>query len=252
MDEIFTKVIELQQAGISSALCILTETKGSVPRKAGTKMLVTDEGKIYGTVGGGSIELKIIELAKQIIAKNQVGKYSFNLETEAEMHCGGMVEVYIEPLLPKNDLVIFGAGHVGLALANLANDFGFCISLVDNRKFLLEGPGEKGFKIIEGDFVQVANELITNRNTFLVVATPKHEYDEAVTGILGAKPGKYLGMIGSRKKVALAIENFKNQNVLSEAQINRIDMPIGIPFNAQTPKEIAVSILAKLIDVKNS
>jgi xanthine dehydrogenase accessory factor len=103
-----------------------------------------------------------------------------------------------------------------------------------------------------GEFVKAAETLETNENTFLVVTTPKHKYDEEVTGILAAKSFKYLGMIGSKKKVALAIQNYKKRKTLTDTQIQNINMPIGIPFNAQTPEEIAVSILAKLIDVKNS
>ena len=251
MDDIFAKVIEIQQAGIMSALCILTETGGSVPRKAGTKMLVTSDERTFGTVGGGAIELKIIDLAKEVMQSNNAIKQRFDLENELEMHCGGFVEVYIEAIMPERELVIFGAGHVGFALAQLARDFGFSVCLVDNRRVLIEAGLEKGFRCIEGEFVEEAARLQTTPNTYLVVTTPKHQYDEDVTGILAAKERKYLGMIGSKKKVALARQHFGEQLTLSPEQIERIDMPIGIPFNAQTPKEIAVSILAKLIDVKN-
>ncbi len=251
MDDIFAKVIEIQQAGIMSALCILTETGGSVPRKAGAKMLVTSDERTFGTVGGGAIELKIIALAKEVMQSNKALKQRFDLENELEMHCGGFVEVYIEAISPLRKLYIFGAGHVGFALAQLARDFGFNVCLVDNRKELIEAGLENGFCCIEGEFVQQAKDLHITANTYLVVTTPKHQYDEDVTGILAAKESKYLGMIGSKKKVALARQHFGELHSLSQAQIERIDMPIGIPFNAQTPKEIAVSILAKLIDVKN-
>lgn len=252
MEDLFAKIIELKHTGINSALCTLTETSGSVPRKAGSKMIVAENGEIYGTVGGGTIEMQIIEKAGQVIKSNSPAKFFFNLEENSDMHCGGSVEVFIEPLKSRDELFIFGAGHVGMALARLARSFGFNSTMVDDREFLLNVAKEEGFATIKGDFIRAAKNLQTNEHTFLVVTTPKHKYDEEVTAILGKQPFKFLGMIGSRKKVALAAKNFKEQYLLSDAQIEKINMPIGIPFNAQTPEEIAISILAKLIDVKNS
>ncbi len=252
MEDIFAKIIELKQAGVNSALCTLTETKGSVPRKAGSKMIVTGSGEIFGTVGGGNIEMQIIENAGRVIKANIPAKFFFNLEENLEMHCGGTVEVFIEPMKARNELIIFGAGHVGMALARLAKTYGFSVVFADDREALLTNAESEGFAIIKGDFVKAAEELKTNEHTFLVVTTPKHKYDEEVTAILGKQQYKYLGMIGSRKKVALAATNFKEKYLMSDTQIEKIDMPIGIPFNAQTPEEIAISILAKLIDVKNS
>ena len=252
MEDVFAKIIELKHAGVNSALCTLTETKGSVPRKAGSKMIVTESGEIYGTVGGGNIEMQIIEKAGQVIKANSPAKFFFNLEENLEMHCGGSVEVFIEPMKTLDELVIFGAGHVGMALARLARNFGFNLTLVDDRESLLVIAEGEGFSTIKDDFIHAAQDLQTSKKTYLVVTTPKHKYDEEVTAALGKKHFKYLGMIGSRKKVALAAENFKEKYQMSDTQIDNINMPIGIPFNAQTPEEIAISILAKLIDVKNS
>lgn len=252
MEDIYAKVIQLKKAGVNSAFCILTDTTGSVPRKAGSKMVVTHDGQIFGTVGGGHIEMKIIEKAIQVCKSGHPLKYSFNLKDDLGMHCGGSVEVFIDPLTPAHELLIFGAGHIGKSLARLARSFGFNVTLIDNRQNLLDELEQEGFRTLLSEFVKAAETIETTKNTFIVVTTPKHKYDEAVTGILAAKSFKYLGMIGSEKKVAFAIENFKKLNILSDAQIQNINMPIGIPFNAQTPEEIAISILAKLIDVKNS
>ncbi len=251
MENIYAKIIQLNKEGIKSALCTLTETSGSVPRKAGSKMIVTENGEIFGTVGGGQIEQQIIQKATHICDKGHPEKFSFILDKDSGMQCGGSVEVFIEPLQPEFELVIFGAGHVGQALARLVKNYGFRVTLADNRTPLIERAKSEGFSVIEGNFVEIANELKTTMNSFLVVTTPKHKYDEEVTGILAKKSFRYLGMIGSRKKVELAIQNYRKQNILSNGEIKRIDMPIGIRFNAQTPEEIAVSILAKLIDVKN-
>jgi len=252
MEDLFAKIIELKHTGVNSALCTLTATTGSVPRKAGSKMVVVESGETYGTVGGGNIEMQIIEKAGQVIKANSPAKFLFNLKEDSEMHCGGSVEVFIEPMKSRDELVIFGAGHVGMALARIARAYGFNPTIVDDREFLLNVAKEEGFATIKSNFIRAAEDLQTNEHAFLVVTTPKHKYDEEVTAILGKRPYKYLGMIGSRKKVALATKNFKDKYLLNDAQIEKINMPIGIPFNAQTPAEIAISILAKLIDVKNS
>ncbi|MCF8366678.1 MAG: XdhC family protein [Bacteroidales bacterium] len=252
MEDVFAKIIELKKSGINCALCTLTETKGSVPRKAGAKMIVADNNMTFGTVGGGNIELQITEKALEVMQSKMASKFYFDLEENSEMSCGGSVEVFIEPIMAKLELVIFGAGHVGMALAGIARDFGFRVVVADNREELLRSAGEKGFDILHGGFVELADSLDTSKNTFLVVSTPSHQYDEEVTAILCKKPFKYLGMIGSKRKVALASKNFREKYMLTDEQIAKIDMPIGIPFNAQTPEEIAISILAKLIHEKNS
>jgi xanthine dehydrogenase accessory factor len=252
MDDIFAKVEELKRAGKNAALCIVVETTGSTPRKAGSKMLVAETGETYGTIGGGSVELKMIDEALEVIRGKEPKKIKFNLETDAAMHCGGTMEIYIEPVSPDLRLVIFGAGHVGAALAHFAKEFGFKITFVDNRPSILEKLKDKGFGIIEKNYIEAANEATFDENTYIVVTTPKHEFDEQVTGICAKKPHRYLGMIGSKRKVATARQNYLDKVLLTLTEIEKIDMPIGIKFNAQTPEEIAISILAKLIDVKNS
>lgn len=252
MEEIFAKIEEIKRSGKNAALCIVVETSGSTPRKAGSKMLVTENGDTFGTIGGGSVELKMITEAMAVIGQTIPKKIRLNLEADAQMHCGGMMEVYIEPIKLANRLVIFGAGHVGAALAQFAKSFDFSITFIDNRPSIVEKLKDLGYEIIVKDYVDAAKEATFNDKTFIVVTTPKHEFDEQVTGICAKKPHWYLGMIGSKLKVSTAKQNYLRSGLLTEAEIEKIDMPIGIKFNAQTPEEIAISILAKLIDVKNS
>lgn len=251
MDDIFAKVEELKRSGKNAALCIVVETTGSTPRKSGSKMLVTESGETFGTIGGGSVEFKMIAEAMAVIGKNEPTKTSLSLEADAGMHCGGTMEIYIEPINPLIPLVIFGAGHVGTALAHYAKDFGFKITFIDFRTELLQKLQGQGYDIIKQNFVEAAIEADFSEKTCIVVTTPKHEFDEQVTAICTKKKFRYLGMIGSKRKVAAAKQNYLSKGQLTETEIEKIDMPIGIKFNAQTPEEIAISILAKLIDVKN-
>ncbi len=137
MEDVYAKLVDLNHRRENSVLCIVTDTSGSVPRKAGAKMIVTGDGKIYGTVGGGKIEQLVIGKAREMMGESMPQKMNLNLRDDADMHCGGAVEVYLEPSMPGSELIIFGAGHVGTALANMSLDFGFEVTLVDNRSELL-------------------------------------------------------------------------------------------------------------------
>jgi xanthine dehydrogenase accessory factor len=252
VENILFKIAEIKKAGKRAALCIIVETKGSSPRKAGSKMVVCEDGTIEGTIGGGSLEFNVINDALKIITQNQPQKLLYNLENDLSMHCGGTAEVYIEPIFPNSNLYIFGAGHIGKALAKYAADFGFNIILIDQREDMMDGIGVPVVQKINEEFAKAAQKLNFNENDYIVIVTPKHAFDEEVLAICAKKTFAYLGMIGSKTKVALARKRMTEENVLTEQEVDKVDMPIGIKFNAQTPEEIAVSILAKLIDVRNS
>ena len=251
MTNIYAKIEEIKRTGKNATLCIITSTTGSTPRKAGSKMIVTLSGEIYGTVGGGSIERKIITLAQDVCMKVNPKFVSLNLEDDAEMHCGGTVDVYLEPIMPSQKVVILGVGHVGSAVAEIAQKLGFAITLIDHREEFLNNFKNNGFEIIMDDYLTAIKNYHSDENTYFVITTPKHEFDQELTAICAKMPHRYVGMIGSQKKVAIAKKDYLENNILTTEEIEKINMPIGIKFNAQTPEEVALSIVAKLIDVRN-
>ena len=168
------------------------------------------------------------------------------------MACGGIVELYFEPVYPKIQVNIFGAGHIGKTLARYATELGFKIVLIDNRDGIFNENDIHGVTYINKDYIEALGSLSFNQRTFSVIVTHKHLFDEEILRILAQKPFAYLGMIGSRRKVAEIKQRLTESEVFDEKTIEKIDMPIGIKFNALTPQEIAISILAKLIDVKNN
>ena len=252
MQGIFSKIEEIMSERIPSALCILVDTKGSTPRKQGAKMIVFLDGSIYGTIGGGTLEKDVIGKAMEIIPAGKPVKYSFELEEDLGMHCGGSAEVYIEPLNPMQQLYIFGAGHIGRALATLANNLGFSITLIDPREGIFDDPSFSTFRCVNNDYFQAIEELIFDSSTYIVIVTPKHSFDEDILARVGKKSYSYIGMIGSSRKVELVKKRFLKERILSKKILDDIDMPIGLKFKAETPEEIAVSIAAKLIDVRNT
>ncbi|MEI6695721.1 MAG: XdhC/CoxI family protein [Bacteroidota bacterium] len=252
MNNIYLEIENILKLHRPSALCVIIETKGSTPRKAASKMIVFANNEIIGTVGGGAIEKQVIADALKVIEQNKPLKKAYQLEADLNMHCGGMMEVYIEPLLQTNNLYIFGAGHVGKALAKFAKDLNFQITFFDWREISFTDEEAADYHFIKDDYLEGIKKAVFDTNTFSVIVTPSHEFDEQILSVLGKKPAAYIGMIGSRRKVEGVKKNLLQSGLYSKEEIEGFDMPIGIPINVETPDEIAISILAKLIDVRNS
>ncbi len=252
MTDIYAKLAEIKRTGKNAVLCILTGTRGSTPRKAGSKMIVMADGKTYGTVGGGEVEQKVTAMALEMCGQSSPKFVKINLEEEADMQCGGSVDVYFEPVTNSDRVVIIGVGHVGGVVADFAKMLDFSVTLIDPRENLLDRFENKGFDLVREDFVPAAQNFESDENTYFVITTPKHDFDQELTAICAKKPHRYVGMMASKRKVALAVKHYLANKILTQAEINKIDMPIGLAINAETPEEIAVSIVAKLVQVRRS
>jgi len=252
MQSVFSKAEEIKNGQQRAAICIVVDTRGSTPRKQGAKMIVFADGSIYGSIGGGSVEKEVTEKALEIIASAKPSKYVFNLEKDLEMHCGGYMEVYIEPIGSGKKLFIFGAGHVGKAVALFAHELDFSVTLFDPRENIFNDKIFEAYTCINKDYFQAIEEAVFDENTYIVIVTPKHAYDEEILAKVAGKPHAYLGMIGSRRKVDMLKKRFLEEKILAGDELEKIDMPIGIKLKAESPQEIAISIVAKLIDVRNT
>lgn len=252
MTNLLTKVEAYLQDKRSSVLCIITRVSGSVPGKIGAKMVVFEDGSIEGTVGGGGIEKRVIEDALNILDTQTPQLREYNLREDLGMTCGGQVSVYLEPLAKPSKLYIFGAGHIGRILARFAAEMAFETHLIDWRKELIEGSDSNRIKLICKPYLEAANEIHFGPESYIVIVTPNHEMDEDVLAAVGKKDVAYLGLIGSKRKIETLKQLFLQNDTLTREELDRVDMPIGIKFNAITPGEIAISILAKIIDVRNT
>ncbi len=252
MKDFLFQLSELKSQGKAFTLCTITEAKGSTPRKEGAKMIVFDDGTITGTVGGGAIEKQAIDDASAVLKNGKPLKKKYMLETDLEMQCGGSIEIFFEPFNKDLNLYIFGAGHVGREVGRFAADLDFKIIFVDNREGIYTEFQSSYAQCITSDYFKAIDEIHFNERDFAVITTPNHQYDEQIMAKMAQLNLAYVGMIGSKRKVTEARKHLLAKNVLTEQQLNSVDMPIGIPFNAETPREIAISIVAKLIDVKNS
>jgi xanthine dehydrogenase accessory factor len=246
--EIYEELVKLKKLGRPSALATIVECKGSSPQKQGAKMLVRDDGSILGTLGGGCIEAEVIQHAKMAMQDGCPRTVPFQLTEKAGgLVCGGNLLVYIEPALADPRLVILGAGHVGKALATLARFSGFTVIVTDDRpEYANKDTIPDAHELVVLDFPAVFSRVRVDQETFLVIATRGHNHDlDAVKAALRTNAG-YIGLLGSRRKKGILMNALRGAG-FSPDDITRVVVPVGLPIGSVTPEEIAVSIMAQII-----
>lgn len=245
--QIYEEMIRLTRAGECFALATVTKNSGSSPRKAGAKMLVRGDGSTIGTVGGGRVELETTRAALEALQEGAPRTLPYVLSEEHGFACGGSMTVYVEPHGSAPRLVMFGAGHVGRAVAALAKNCGFRVTVVDERP---ECTGREMLpfadEIICSPFGEAFGRLRLNGETFVIIATPGHVHDfNSVRGALGTEAG-FIGLLGSRRKRETLLRTLEEEG-FSEEQRGRVVTPVGLEISAETPEEIAVSIVGQLV-----
>lgn len=249
---VYEAIIATQESGDSAALATVVQVSGSVPRHAGSKMLVRADGSIVGTVGGGKMESLVIREAVALIAdggETKMLNYALNDIAAGDPGiCGGTVQVFLEPLSPSPTLLIIGMGHVGKALAELGKWGGFRVIASDDRADLCNPdvlPGMDGYAVCKP--AEIAQHARITRQTYIAAVTRGLPVDIDLIPALLKTPSPYIGVIGSRRRWALTARALKTERGLTDADLERVHAPIGLELNAETPKEIAVSILAEII-----
>jgi len=255
MSEVLKKALERINKGETVALATIVETKGSTPREVGAKMLVGKNGLIVGTIGGGITEAKVIEEVKQSlkVGKGKLITYHLTKEQAALDEgaiCGGDMKVFIDVLQPKEEVLIFGAGHIAICVSRLAKMVGFKVTVVDSRReFANQDRFPDADEIIAEDTEKALTRLKITPSTYIIVLTRGHLKDEEVLGSVIKSGAAYIGMIGSRKKNSTVFQHLEEQGI-SAQELKEVHAPIGVDIGAQTPEEIAVSIMAEIIQVR--
>lgn len=249
--EFWEKLIETKRDGVPVALCIVIETKGAVPRHAGSKMLVYADGKTEGSVGGGEVEARTLEAALASLknGRSRLLEYSLSAENpDSAGVCGGEVKVYIEPQVTKPVLLILGAGHVGQAVARLGQMLDFRVIVSDDREDLCNAeffPGN--VELLPIPITEIPEHLIVDERVFIVGVTRSSDVDvDGLELILQGSPA-YVGLIGSKNRWERTRKGLIDRGV-SPDKIALIKSPIGLSIKAETPNEIAISILAEVIE----
>lgn len=254
MREVLAAALKAEAAGEPAALVTVVSTEGSTPQKAGAKMLVHQDGSLVGTIGGGCLEAEMTQRARRALEDGRVQLASYDLTAEEAgedgLVCGGRMRILIEPVEGTPVLCLFGAGHVAQPLARIAKACGFQVEVVDDRiKFASKARFPEADLVLVESFAEAAPKLTLGRNTYAIVVTRGHKGDaEALESVLG-RDLRFVGLLGSRAKVvhifAALVERGVSREVLAS-----VHAPLGLEIGAQTPDEIAVSILAEMIAVR--
>jgi xanthine dehydrogenase accessory factor len=251
---IYRLITELEQRGESAALCTITKSEGSTPRHVGSKLLVYEDRGAAGTIGGGELEHRIIDEARLAITDGRPRLLSYSMTDPSRGDpgvCGGQVEVFVEPILPPAKIVVVGGGHVGKALAHLAKWLGFRVAICDDRaEFCTAEAVPDADEFYPVALAELPARLNINRQTYLVLTTRGAAVDIPGIPSLLETRAAYIGVIGSRRRWATTVKGLKEKG-LDEKKLASIHSPVGLELNAETPEEIAVSIMAEIIMLRN-
>ncbi|RJP55613.1 MAG: XdhC family protein [Anaerolineaceae bacterium] len=254
MNSIYQALSEIEKNNGSAALCTVVKSEGSTPRHVGSKMLVYPDGKFIGTVGGGDLEHRVLDEAWMAMSDGEPRLLHYNMADPSRGDpgvCGGQVEVFVEPILPTPTVVVIGAGHVGKAVAHLAKWLGFRVAVCDDREEFCTPevvPGADSYHAVPME--KLGEHISINKRTFLILTTRGSNVDAAGLPALLDSPAAYIGVIGSKRRWATTTKALKEKGV-SEERIARVHSPMGIELEAETPEEIAVSIMAEVLMVRD-
>jgi xanthine dehydrogenase accessory factor len=253
--DLFEEIVRLRRAGQRAALATIVHTDGSIPSYESSRMLVREDGSIAGTIGGGCVEAEVWAAAKEVIRTEAPRKMVFNLNNDAQydngLICGGTLEIFVESILPQPMLYIFGGGHISMALAGAAHAAGFAIGIVDDREAFANAQRFPTAQEICTSFAEAFEKIRPNASTYIVIVTRGHKDDMRVLAWAVNTAARYIGMIGSKRKV-LSVYKALEKEGYARDKFERVHAPIGLEIGALTPEEIAISIVAELIAVRRN
>ena len=249
--DFYQSIVETLNHGEAVAIAVVTKASGSVPRGVGSKMLVWRDGTIDGTVGGGTMEERVIQEAKDAILDGRPRQREYLFASDAENSvgmCGGQAEVFIDVVRPVQTVMIIGAGHIAVPLARIAALNGYRVSIVDDRPDFIS---EERFRMppSASTFTTSVSRSAGPNAHQIDAATPSSSRPGA--GMAGLaqvlkSPAPYIGLVSSRRKFKLIADKLRERG-FSDEDVNRVHAPIGLDLGAETPAEIAVAIMGEII-----
>lgn len=244
----------MQRKGESGALCTIIDSRGSVPRHTGSKMLVDENGQIYGSVGGGEIEARVFEEAMQTIIDGKFRRETYTLVDPNRGDpgvCGGSAEVIVEPILAQPTVLVIGGGHVGRTVAHLSKWLGYRVVVSDDRaEFCTAEAVPDADEFLYCKMEEIPAKMKINPQTTVILTTRGVSVDTPGLPALLQTDAGYIGIIGSKRRWLSTRKNLLEAGI-PEAKLDKVVSPIGLELKAETPEEIAVSILAEVLMLRN-
>jgi xanthine dehydrogenase accessory factor len=254
--DVFEELVRLRKLGRKCALATIVEVGGSIPSYQSAKLLVREDGSMVGTVGGGCVEAQVFTAAREVMETGRPKLLNFNLGQdvayESGLICGGQVDIFVEPILPQPQALIFGAGHISKSLSKVASLAGFATCVIDDREsYANRERFPEADEVLAGEYEELFPRLAVNEGSYLIIVTRGHQDDLRVLRWAAATPARYVAMIGSKRKVLTVVKELEKEGVPREA-LERIHAPMGLEIGAVTPEEIAVSVVAEMIAVRRN
>jgi xanthine dehydrogenase accessory factor len=253
--DLFEEIVRMRRAGQRGALATIVHTNGSIPSYESSRMLVREDGSSAGTIGGGCVEADVWAAAKEVMQKEAPRKLVFHLNNEATydngLICGGTVEIFLEPILPQPIVYLFGGGHVSTAVARAAQSAGFGVGVIDDREAFANSQRFPMAQEIFTSFEEAFAKLKPNSSSYLVIVTRGHKEDMRVLAWAVRTPARYVGMIGSKRKVLSVYRALEKEGYRMD-EFARVFAPMGLDIGALSPEEIALSIVAELVAVRRN
>jgi len=252
--DIYEQIVALRRQGRRGAIATIVNVRGSIPSFKTAKMLVSDDGSIIGTIGGGCVEADVWQAAREVMEseKPQTLKFDLNQDPKYDtgLVCGGTLEIFVEPILPPALLYIFGAGHVALNVCRAAASAGFEVIVSDDRSsYATRERFPLAREVHALDFDEATRKLDPNESSYIVIVTRGHRDDMRLLRWAVQTHARYVGMIGSKRKVISIYKTLLAEG-LAASLFDRVHAPIGIDIGAVTPEEIAVAVTAELIAIR--
>ena len=254
--DIYAEIAKLRKEGRRAALATIIQVQGSIPSYESSKILVRDDGSIFGTVGGGCVEAEVWAVAQDVMREEKPRRLHFNLNSHPDydegLVCGGSLDIFVEPILATPTLYLFGGGHISLSIFRIAEIAGFETIISDDREaFANKGRFSGALEIHAGPWRDTFPKLHPNDFAYIVVATRGHKGDLECLQWALSTSARYVGMVGSKRKL---IEFFKvlEKEGLPADGFDRVRSPVGLNIGALTPEEIAVSVVAEMIAVRRN
>lgn len=253
MREVTEALLGLLNSGARGALATVVATSGSVPQRAGARLLLRDDGTSVGTIGGGAIEERVLQELREVLESGRARMLRQDLTRDLGMCCGGHMEIFLEPAEAPPRLNLFGAGHVALPTARLARSVGFDVNVIDEREELLTSERFPGcsLQLIDADSY-FKRHVFHAAHDWVLIVTHDHQLDEDILGLALTRPHAYIGLVGSHRKILRLVDRVRARRNPGAAPLSfeRVYAPVGLDLGALTPDEIAVSIVAEWVALR--
>ena len=254
--DIYEEIVRLRKLGQKCAVATIVQVNGSIPSYESAKMLVREDGSMLGTIGGGCVEAEVWNAAREVIETEKPRHLTFSLGQDAAydngLICGGQLNIFVEPVTPQPRAYIFGGGHVSKSISKIANMAGFATVIVDDREAF---SNKERFPEADATYAEPYEEVFPKleiaSSSYLVIVTRGHRDDMRVLRWAVTTEARYIAMIGSRRKTISVVKELEKEG-LSRELFQKVFAPMGLEIGAETPEEIAISVVAEMIAVRRA